>query len=340
MKAMLLTQLSDLRQDQAPLKYTDVEIPTPGPDEILLKVSVCGVCHTELDEIEGRTAPPKLPVIPGHQVIGTVEALGADVHRYSLGDRLGVAWIYAACGQCSFCLSEQENLCPDFQATGRDHNGGYAQYMVVPESFAYPIPAFFPDAAAAPLLCAGAIGYRSLRLSGLKNGSNLGLTGFGASGHLVLKMAQYRYPQARIFVYARSSAEREFARELGAHWAGDIDEHAPSKMQAIIDTTPAWRPIINALENLHPGGRLIINAIRKEGDVEHLLEIDYPRHLWMEKEIKSIANITRRDVTEFLSLAAEMKLAPEIEEYPLKQANQALLDLKFKQVRGAKVLRI
>jgi propanol-preferring alcohol dehydrogenase len=340
MKAMLLRQLCDLKDNQAPLEWVDLPVPAPGDREILLKVSACGVCHTELDEIEGRTPPPHLPVIPGHQVVGRVDAVGGKVQRIKKGDRVGIAWIFSACGTCKFCLSGHENLCPVFEATGRDVNGGYAQYMTVNEDFAYLIPDAFSDLQAAPLLCAGAIGYRSLRLAGLEDGQRLGLTGFGASGHLVLKMAKYRYPNSEVFVFARSAEERTFALELGAVWAGETTDRAPCKLDSIIDTTPAWQPIVEALANLEPGGRLVINAIRKEGDKQSLLQLDYPLHLWQEKEIKSVANITRADVQEFLSLAAEMDLNPEIQVFALEQANEALIELKAGKIRGAKVLKI
>ena len=213
--------------------------------------------------------------------------------------------------------------------------------MTVPEAFAYRIPDTFSDAEAAPLLCAGAIGYRSLRLTGLKDGQNLGLTGFGASAHLVLKMVRHRYPHSRVFVFARAEAERAFARELGAAWAGDTADEAPERLHSIIDTTPAWTPIVEALKNLEPGGRLVINAIRKEDrDKDALLRLDYPAHLWREKEIKSVANVTRADVREFLQLAAEIPLKPEVQEYALEDANRALAEIKAKEIRGAKVLRI
>ena len=212
--------------------------------------------------------------------------------------------------------------------------------MTVAESFAYAIPEVFSDAQAAPLLCAGAIGYRSLRLTGLKDGQRLGLTGFGASGHLVLKMVKYRYPNTEVYVFARSAEERAFAMELGAVWAGNTTEPAPHKLDSIIDTTPAWEPIVEALANLESGGRLVINAIRKEGDKQSLLKLDYPVHLWLEKEIKSVANITRSDVKEFLSLAAEMNLKPEVQVFALEQANEALFELKTGKIRGAKVLKI
>ncbi|MDD1620190.1 MAG: zinc-dependent alcohol dehydrogenase family protein [Methylococcaceae bacterium] len=340
MKAMLLERLCDLSEHHQPLTLTELPVPVPGEYEILLRVLACGVCHTELDEIEGRTPPPRLPIIPGHQVVGDVAAVGNRVNTLKIGDRVGVAWIFSACGQCKFCLSGNENLCPAFAATGRDAHGGYAQYMTVGESFAYPIPEQFSDVQAAPLLCAGAIGYRSLRLTGLKDGQRLGLTGFGASAHLVLMMARQQYPNTEVYVFARSPEERAFAREMGAVWAGETTERAPHKLDSIIDTTPAWQPIVEALANLEAGGRLVINAIRKEGDKRSLLDLDYPLHLWREKEIKSVANITRRDVMEFLSLAAEMDLKPEIQVFPLEQANQALIELKTGKIRGAKVLQI
>lgn len=340
MKAWQLTGVHDLTHDISPLKSVDIPVPVPGKNEILIKVSCCGVCHTELDEIEGRTAPPKYPVTPGHQVIGIVEKTGSVALRFRMGDRVGVAWINSACGECEFCIAGKENLCAEFEATGRDRNGGYAEYMVVNEDFAYHIPAIFTDAEAAPLLCAGAIGYRSLMLTNLENGDNLGLTGFGASGHLVLKLAQHLYHASKIFVFARSAEEQKFALQLGACWAGDSGQEPPEKLNAIIDTTPAWQPISRALLQLKPGGRLVINAIRKEAnDLQALLEIRYQDHLWMEKEIKSVANITRRDVEEFLQIASEIPIRPEVEIYPFERANEALLDLKQKHVKGAKVLR-
>jgi len=340
MKAMVLNRLCNLKDNQTPLELMELPVPVPGDGEILLKVSVCGVCHTELDECEGRLPPRQLPMIPGHQVVGRVVAVGSKVSIIKTGDRVGVAWIYSACGTCKFCLAGNENLCPAFEATGRDANGGYAQYMTVAENFAYAIPSVFSDVQAAPLLCAGAIGFRSLRLTNLKDGQRLGLTGFGASAHLVLKMVKHRYPDTDVYVFARSSEERAFARELGAVWAGDTTEAAPYKLDSIIDTTPAWAPIVEALANLESGGRLVINAIRKEGDRHSLLKLDYPLHLWQEKEIKSVANITRSDVKEFLSLAADMALKPEVQVFALEQANAAWCELKTGKIRGAKVLKI
>jgi propanol-preferring alcohol dehydrogenase len=292
-----------------------------------------------LDEIEGRTPPPQLPIVLGHQVVGRVAAIGKAATRFQPNERVGVAWIHSACGHCQHCVSGNENLCREFRATGRDVHGGYAEYLTVHEDFAYRIPDIFSDIEAAPLLCAGAIGYRSLRLTNLRDGQKLGLTGFGASAHLVLKMERQRYPQSPVFVFARSEAERAFAIELGAAWAGDTADAAPELLDAIIDTTPVWTPVFEALKNLAPGGRLVINAIRKEdADKAVLAHIDYAQQLWLEKEIKSVANVARKDVEEFLALAAAIPIRPEVQEYKLEEANTALLELKERKIRGAKVL--
>ncbi len=341
MKAMVLLKTESIRNNPQPLELVDLPRPEAGFREVLLEVSVCGVCHTELDEIEGRTPPPALPVVLGHQVVGTVVALGEGVRHRHRGERVGVAWIFAACGECEYCREGLENLCPRFRATGRDANGGYAEYMVVHEDFTYPIPDELGDSEAAPLLCAGAIGYRSIQLSGFRDGQLLGLTGFGASGHLVLKMVAHQYPASQVFVFARSANERAHALELGAAWAGDTTDTPPGKMDAIIDTTPAWKPDVEALRHLKPGGRLIINAIRKEdADKDNLLRIDYPEHLWLEKEIKSVANVTRQDVAAFLRLAAEIPIRPDYQEFPLSAANEALHEMRDRKIRGAKVLRV
>jgi len=339
MKAMVLRGIRDLMAVDRPLELTDMDIPAPAGNELLLKITANGVCHTELDEIEGRTPPSRFPMVLGHQVVGRIVSKGPDTTRHAEGTRVGVAWIYDSCGICQWCSAGLENLCPDFRATGRDAFGGYAEFMVVPEESVYPIPDIFTDIEAAPLLCAGAIGYRSLRLAEIRDGQTLGLTGFGASAHLVLKMVHQRYPSTRVFVFARSPEEREFARELGAVWAGDTTDETPEKLHAIIDTTPVWKPVVEALKNIHPSGRLVINAIRKEEhDKEQLLRLDYPRDLWMEKEIKSVANVTRSDVSEFLELAAEIPIKPHTETFALEDANTALMELKQRKIRGAKVL--
>jgi propanol-preferring alcohol dehydrogenase len=341
MKALLLPQIVTLADNPQPLQLVELPDPAPRENEILIRITACGVCHTELDEIEGRLPPAQLPIVLGHQIVGHVVDVGVFVTRFHGGERVGVAWIHAACGQCAYCLSGHENLCAQFRATGRDVNGGYADYITVSEEFAYRLPAIFSDEEAAPLLCAGAIGYRSLMLTGLRNGQTLGLTGFGASAHLVLQMARRRLPQSEIFVFARSAAEREFAQSLGAAWTGPTEAASPVKLDAIIDTTPVWTPVVEALKNLAPGGRLVINAIRKEtADQAALNRLDYARDLWHEKEIKSVANVTRHDVSEFLLIAAEIPLKPEVQTYGLAEANRALVELKQRQVRGAKVLII
>lgn len=346
MKAMLLKSHVDINTHQAPLSLVQHPEPILASGEVLLRITRCGICHTELDEIEGRIKP-RLPIILGHQVVGVIEERSNDFSRNNAtevattGTRVGVAWIASACGTCPHCLSGNENLCADFKATGRDIDGGYAEYMKVRADFIHPIPDSFSDSEAAPLLCAGAIGYRSLRLSNLQNGQSLGLMGFGGSNHLVLKLAKYKFPKLNIFVFSRNAEEREFALSLGAAWAGTIDQSPPEALDAVIDTTPVWGPVMEATKCLRPGGRLVINAIRKEEeDKDVLLKMDYPSQLWMEKEIKSVANVTRADVREFLQVATEANIKPEFQEYELKEANQALIEMKQGKIHGAKVLRI
>lgn len=341
MKAWVIDGTYDLTLEKSPLKQVDLPTPVPKAGELLIRISTCGVCHTEIDEIEGRTPPPVFPIVPGHQAVGIVEQNKGIGETIRVGDRVGVAWIYSSCGSCEFCLSGRENLCREFKATGRDENGGYAEYMVAPERFAYPIPGVFSDVEAAPLLCAGAIGYRSVALCNMKDGQRIGLTGFGASAHLMLKLIRYQYPRSEVYVFARNPKERDFSMELGAVWAGDTTDRPAKLLDCIIDTTPAWKPVIHAMECLKPGGRLVINAIRKESvDQEYLFHIDYPTHLWMEKEIKSVANVTSHDVKEFIRIAAKMPFRPEVETYSFDRANQAIIDIKERKIKGAKVLII
>ena len=330
---MLLTKLGPIRRGEDALHLADIPKPNPQSGEILIKVLACGVCHTEIDEIEGRTPPPSLPVVPGHEVVGTVVSVGSGANSHNKGDRVGVGWIYRSSG------GPDENLSPEFVATGRDVDGGYAEYMTVGEDYAYSIPDAFSDVQAAPLLCAGGVGYRALHLTGLTNGQVLGLTGFGGSGHLVLQLAKYLYPDSPVYIFARSEREQQFALELGADWAGGTDAVPPGLAHAIIDTTPAWWPVLAAMQNLRSGGRLVINAIRKEdADRDKMAEIIYERHLWHEKEIKTVANVTSADIRSFLDLAATAGISSEVETYPLDHANEALLDLKEGNIRGAKVL--
>lgn len=333
MKAMQLTRLGRMSRESDPLRTAELPVPEPGPEEIRIRVRACGVCHTELDEIEGRTAPPSLPVIPGHEAVGIVDAIGESATGHRIGERVGVGWIHHSSG------GEDENLSDDFRATGRDANGGYAEFMTVPAAYAYPIPGGFTDIEAAPLLCAGAVGYRALKLTRLEDGEALGLTGFGGSAHLVLQFVRHHFPRSPTAVFARDPAQREHALALGADWAGATEDHAPFGLDAIIDTTPAWLPVVEALARLKPGGRLIVNAIRKEdADRDALLGLRYETHLWHEKQLRSVANVTARDIAEFLPLAAEVPLKPEVEVYDFADTNRALKDLRFGPIRGAKVL--
>ncbi len=341
MKSMMLTKISDLKTNKLPLSPIETEIPKINKNEALIKVSACAVCHTELDEIEGRIRPINLPVIPGHQIVGKVVETGSEVNRLRIGDRVGIGWINSACGKCEYCKSGLENLCADFVATGKDVNGGYAEYTKINENYAAIIPENFTDEEASPLLCAGAVGYRALKLSGIKNGMNLGFLGFGASNHLVLKIAKSVFPNIKLFVFARSENERKHALRLGANWSGDIKEIPPEKLHSVIDTTPVWMPAAEVMKNIRPGGRLVINNIRKEDlDKDYLINIDYSRDLWMEREIKSVANVTFADIEDVLQTASKYNIKPEFQLYGLNEANTALTEIKNKNISGGKVLKI
>ncbi len=340
MKAMVITQTGPV--EATPLDLRDVPTPEPQKGQIRIRVAACGVCHTDLDELEGRLEA-RLPIIPGHQVVGRVEALGPGASRFKSGDRVGVAWIFSACGRCPFCRGGNENLCARFQGTGCDADGGYAEYMVAPEESAYPIPEPFTDIQAAPLLCAGVVGYRALRLTNLKNGQVLGFFGFGASAHILIQVAKHKFPDSKIVVFTRPGQKehQELARTLGADWVGATGDAPPERLHAAIDSTPAWTPIVEAMRVLQPGGRLVINAIRKENqDQQALMHLDYASHLWREKEIKTVANVTRQDAREFLPLAAGVPIRPQVQEFALEQANEALKLLKRGRTQGATVLRI
>jgi propanol-preferring alcohol dehydrogenase len=320
--------------EKEPLKMVELPDPIPGPQDILVRVSVCGVCHTELDEIEGRIQPG-LPIVLGHEIVGRVEGLGSETRRFHLGDRVGIAWINSACGKCYFCQQGNENLCLEFKATGCHANGGYGQYTVVPEEFAYPIPKRFSDSEAAPLLCAGAIGYRDLRLSDIKKGQTLGLFGFGASAHIVIQVAIYW--GCEVYVFTRSEEHRTLAQKLGAAWTGGLEDEPPKRLNSAIDFTPVGETVSHALKVLEKGGRLVLAVIRKRNSIPPL---DYVKHLWDEKELKSVANITRKDLQDFLPLAAEIPILPEVEEFRLEEANRVLMLLKQGKIQGAGVLKM
>jgi propanol-preferring alcohol dehydrogenase len=332
---MVVNRIAAMREEHRPLQPAELPVPEPGAGEVQVRVSACGACHTELDEIEGRTPPAFLPIVPGHQVVGRVTKAGVAVDRHAIGDRVGIGWIFHSSGD------ENENLSPDFRGTGRDAHGGYAEYMTVSQDYAFAIPDVFTDIEAAPLLCGGSVGYRALRLAGIRDGQPLGLCGFGASGHIVLQLARYLYPRSEICVFARRQDTQRFARELGAHWSGDIDDTPPSELRAIIDTTPAWKPVLASLRHLAPGGRLIINAIRKESaDINLMAQLSYRDHLWMEKEIKTVANVTGCDIANFLDIAARIPIRPAVTTLPLERANEALQRLQAGADRGAIVLTI
>ncbi len=340
MKAMILKKVSPI--GEKPLVLEDLPIPQPGPKQVRVKISACGICHTELDEIEGRLQP-KLPIILGHQIVGKVESLGSEATKFKLANRVGIAWINSACGKCNFCRQGNENLCLEFKGTGCHANGGYSEYTIVSEDFAYLIPDRFSDSEAAPLLCAGAIGYRALRLTGLRDGQILGLFGFGASAHIVIQITKHKYPNSKVFVFTRprQKEHQDLAKKLDADWVGATGETPPEKLNCAIDFTPAWNPVVQAMKVLEKGGRLVINAIRKEEkDKDALLSLDYSKHIWLEKEIKSVANITKKDAEEFLPLASEIPIVPEIQEFKLEDANEALILLKQGKIQGAGVLKI
>jgi alcohol dehydrogenase, propanol-preferring len=330
MKAMVL------KKPGQPLELVDLPTPKPKEGEILIKVSVCGACHTDLDEFEGRLAT-KLPVVPGHQVVGTVSELGRVAAKHKLGDRVGVTWLYSSCGKCNFCKRGEENLCESSKWTGKDVDGGYAEYMIINEDYAYPIPKRFTDSQAAPLLCAGVIGYRTLRLADIKKGETIGLYGFGASAHIVIQIIKYKFPENPVFVFTKTGGHAELAKSLGAAWTGLSGDIPPEKLDKIMDFTPAGECVRDALKILNRGGRLVINAIRKETPVP---ELDYAEYLWLEREIKSVANVTRRDAEEFLPLAAKIPIVPTIEEFTLEQANEVLMRIKQSKLKAAGIIRI
>ena len=334
MRAIVLPRTVPI--EEKPLVEVERPKPEPKSGEIQVKVSVCGLCHTDLDEIEGRLIPPELPVVLGHQVVGTVTAKGDSASRHAISDRVGVTWLYSSCGHCSFCRTGRENLCLQARWTGKDADGGYAEYMVVGEDFAYPIPQIFSDLQAAPLLCAGVVGYRAVRLARLGAGQTVGLFGFGASAHIVIQVIKHTFPDNPVYVFTRGQHHRGLAQKLGATWTGSPGDIPPAPLDRAIDFTPVGETIRTALSALNRGGRLIVNAIRKTTAVPELI---YDAHLWDEKEVKSVANVTRRDAEDFLPLAARIPVCPSVEVIDSEQVNETLLRLKRGQLHVAAALR-
>ena len=332
MRAMVLRKFAPA--EAGPLDWTEIDIPRTREDEILVRIRYCAVCHTDLHTVEGDLPEARLPVIPGHQVIGEVEAAGAKTYLFKPGDRAGVAWLNSSCGACRFCLSGHENLCEAGRFTGYHVHGGYADYIAVRESFAYRIPERFPDEEAAPLLCAGIIGYRALRLSGIAPKERLGLFGFGASAHVAIQVA--RYWGCEVYVFSRSAEHRALARELGASWTGTAREDPPAKIQSAVIFAPAGELVPAALDALDKGGTVALAGI----SMTSIPELEYEKHLYREKILRSVANATRADGTELLRLASEIPIKTKIELFPLREANRALLLLKQGKINGAAVLRI
>lgn len=337
MRAMVLRDPGPV--SEAPLHLADLPVPRPGPGEVLIKVTACGVCHTDLHTVEGELLLRHLPLVPGHQVVGVIEemgpvtGLGTMEASLTVGQRVGVPWLYDACGECNYCWQGLENLCERARFTGLDEDGGYAEYMVAPAAFVYPLPEGFDDYHVAPLLCAGVIGYRSLRLAGLAPGEKLALFGFGASAHLALQVA--RYWGCEVFVFTRSPHHQELARQLGAAWAGRAGETPPDLADRAITFAPAGDLIPHALRALRKGGTLAINAVH----LDHIPEFSYDL-LYGERVLGSVTNLTRQDAREFLALAAEIPLQVSVEVFSLEEANQALQALKAGRINGAAVLEV
>jgi propanol-preferring alcohol dehydrogenase len=318
--------------EERPLELTDLPLPEPGPGEIRLAVQACGVCRTDLHTVEGDLELPRLPLVPGHQIVGVVETQGNGATRFKPGQRVGVPWLYRSCGECGFCQQGLENLCADAQFTGLHADGGYAEAMVVPEDFAYPIPESFSDVQAAPLLCAGIIGYRALRLSKVQPGQRLGLYGFGGSAHVTIQVA--RHWSCEAYVFTRSEGHRQLARKLGAVWVGSAKDTPPAKMHASIIFAPAGPLVPEALQVLERGGTLALAGVM----MTPIPELDYDRLLYWERGIRSVANFTRQDALELLQVAAEIPIQTTVQTFPLEAANEALLALKRSEIDGTGVL--
>jgi propanol-preferring alcohol dehydrogenase len=332
MLAMLLKEPAAV--EKSPLRLVEMEKPTLGPEEILVKVKVCGICHTDLHTVEGELELVKKPLVPGHQVVGVVEESGESAARFKKGDRVGMAWLSSACSKCKYCREGKENLCESARFTGYHVDGGYAQYTVVSQDFAYPIPEGFSDEQAAPLLCAGIIGYRALRLSEIKPKGTLGLYGFGASAHVAIQVAIHW--GCEVFVFTRSKEHQKLAKNLGAAWTGTSKDEAPKKLDSVIIFAPAGELVLDALEALDRGGTLALAGIY----MTPIPQMDYAKHLYWEKTVRSVANSTRKDGEELLKLAAEIPIRTTTTAFPLKEANRALQLLNQSKIDGAGVLEI
>jgi len=331
-KAMVLSGFGPV--ESGPLKFKRLAVPRFGSRDLLIKVACCGVCHTDLHTVEGELRDVRLPRVPGHEVIGTVERRGARATRFKAGQRVGAAWLYSSCGACRFCRNGLENLCENARFTGFHHNGGYAEYMAVPEKFVYAIPAAFSDEQAAPLMCAGIIGYRSLKLSGIRPGGKLGLYGFGASAHVAIQIA--RHWGCRVYVFTRSEEHRRLAKQLGAVWTGTAKDDPPAKLDGAIIFAPAGSLYLDALRVLDRGGTVASAGIY----MSPVPEMDYTRDLYYERKMLSVANATRQDGEELLRIAAEIPVRTTVEVFALEQANEVLQRLKAGKVSGAAVLQI
>ncbi|MBN1222107.1 MAG: zinc-dependent alcohol dehydrogenase family protein [Candidatus Aminicenantes bacterium] len=332
MKAMILRQFAPIEHN--PLTLEDVKTPSLGPEEILIRIRVCGVCHTDLHTVEGDLPEVLLPIIPGHQVVGLVEKTGEKVRRFKPGARVGVAWLYSTEEDCRYAKEGKENLCEDARFTGYHENGGYAEYIVIPEKFAYPIPALFDDTDAAPLLCAGIIGYRALRLSEIKPGQRLGLIGFGASAHVAIQIAVHW--GCEVYVFSRSAKHRNLAESLGAIWTGSSKDDPPVKLDSVVNFTPAGPTVLDGMRLLDRGGTQALAGIY----MSPVPKMDYMRYLYHERTLRSVANATRQDGNELLKIAAEIPIKTTTQSFPLEEANQVLQLLKQSKIDGAAVLQI
>lgn len=317
---------------EAPLELEEVERPRPGDGDVLLRVRVCGMCHTDLHLVEGDLELHRRPLIPGHQIVGEVIGVGEGVDENRVGERVGVPWLSSSCGECELCREGRENLCRKARFTGWDVDGGYADYAVAPAAAAHPLPERFSDAEAAPLLCAGIIGYRSLRLSEVEPGQRLGLFGFGASAHLAIQVA--RHWDCEVYVFTRSDEHRHLAAELGAVWTGGARDEPPVPLDAAVSFAPAGWVAVEAMRMLRPAGTLAVNAIH----LDRVPEMDYREHLYGERTLRSVTNLTHRDAREFLDLAGEIPVETTVETFPPEAANEALQRMKASELEAAAAL--